>query len=65
MERDGETGSGRLYSLSDFGTSGPGFPRLGKNYMNGHLEDGFGAIDDVDLSNAFAEALGLEGGEVR
>lgn len=63
VERDEETGSSRLYSLSDFGTSGPGSPRLGKNYMNGYLEDRFGAIDDVDLSDAFAEALGLEGGE--
>ena len=48
-------------------SSTPTTPSTSKNYMNGHLEDGFGAIDDVDLSisNAFAEALGLEGGEVR
>lgn len=53
VERDEATGLSQHYSLSDFGTAGPGGVRQGKDYMRGYFLDRYGAIDDIDFTPVF------------
>ncbi|WP_322150513.1 ATP-binding protein [Paratractidigestivibacter sp.] len=53
VERDLRTGNSQHYSLSDFGTSGPGGVRQGKDYMKGYFLDRYGAISDIDFTPIF------------
>lgn len=65
VERDESTGFSEHYSLSDFGTSGPGGVRQGKDYMRGYFLDRYGAIEDIDFSPVFEDVMGArpEGGD--
>ena len=53
VERDAKTGESQHYSLSDFGTAGPGGVRQGKDYMKGYFLDRYGAISDIDFTPVF------------
>lgn len=63
VERDPKTGSSEHYSLSDFGTSGPGGVRQGKDYMKGYFLDRYGAIEDIDFTPVFEEVMDSNKGE--
>ncbi len=62
VERDAETGNSQHYSLSDFGTSGPGGVRQGKDYMRGYFLDRYGAISDIDFTPIFERIVEARGG---
>lgn len=57
VERDEATGQSQHYSLSDFGTAGPGGVRQGKDYMKGYFLDRYGAISDIDFTPVFERML--------
>lgn len=54
VERDEETGASSLYSLSDFKTYGTE-GRNNADYMKNYFLDRYGAIKDIDFSQAFIE----------
>ena len=60
VERDEATGLSQHYSLSDFGTTGPGGARQGKDYMKGYFLDRYGAINDIDFAPVFEHMLESE-----
>lgn len=60
VERDEATGLSQHYSLSDFGTAGPGGVRQGKDYMKGYFLDRYGAINDIDFTPVFERMLETE-----
>ena len=60
VERDEATGLSQHYSLSDFGTTGPGGARQGKDYMKGYFLDRYGAINDIDFTPVFEHMLESE-----
>ncbi len=57
-ERD-DAGS-QLYSLSDFGTSGPNGVRKNEDYMNNYFVNRYGAIKDIDFAPIFEELMSRE-----
>lgn len=67
VERDEDTSIGRLYSLADFGTSGPNGVRNTADYMKNYFISQYGAIKNIDFSEVFVKALldaeeGVSGG---
>lgn len=62
VERDETTGQSQHYSLSDFGTSGPGGVRQGKDYLKGYFLDRYGAINDIDFTPLFEHLIETDRG---
>ena len=60
VEQDDDTHCSYHYSLSDFGTSGPGGVRKNDDYMKNYFVDRYGAIRDIDLTPVFQELLQKE-----
>lgn len=57
LERDEETNNSNLYSLSDFGTSGPNGVRNTADYMKNYFINRYGAIKYVDFSEIFEDVV--------
>lgn len=53
VQRNPDTGSSELYSLSDFGTAGKEGVRNSTDYMKYYLNYSYGAIEDVDFAPVF------------
>lgn len=60
VERDEETNSSVLYSLSDFGTTGEKAVRLHEDYMKNYFISQYGAIMDIDFTPIFEELIDNE-----
>lgn len=57
VERDKETKSSILYSLSDFKTNGKVSVRNTTDYMKNYFINRYGAIEDIDFSNIFKNII--------
>lgn len=53
VQRNPDTGSSELYSLSEFGTSGKTGVRNSTDYMKYYLNYRYGAIEEVDFTSIF------------
>ena len=61
VERDDESHYSRLYSLSDFGTTGEKGVRKHADYMKNYFVSEYGAIKDIDFTPIFEEIIASEG----
>lgn len=59
IERNGETS--KIYTLSDFGTSGDSQVKNSTDIMKNYLTGKYGAINYIDFSEVIADALQLNG----
>lgn len=62
VERDDESHYSKLYSLSDFGTSGDKGVRKHADYMKNYFISEYGAIKDIDFTPIFEEIITSESG---
>lgn len=60
VERDDESHFSRLYSLSDFGTTGDKGVRKHDDYMKHYFVSEYGAIKDIDFTSLFEEMIESE-----
>lgn len=60
VERDDNSHSSVIYSLSDFGTSGSNGVRKHEDYLKNYFISRYGAIKDIDFTPVFEEILSLE-----
>lgn len=60
VERDDESHYSRLYSLSDFGTTGEKGVRKHADYMKNYFVSEYGAIKDIDFTPIFEEIIASE-----
>lgn len=61
VERDDDSHYSRLYSLSDFGTTGEKGVRKHADYMKSYFVSEYGAIKDIDFTPIFEEIIASEG----
>lgn len=61
VERDDESHFSKLYSLSDFGTTGDKGVRQHADYMKNYFVSEYGAIKDIDFTPIFEEIIASEG----
>ena len=60
VQRNHDTGTSEVYSLSDFGTSGKKGVRNSTDYMKYYLNYNYGAIEDVDFTSVFENIVNDE-----
>lgn len=60
VERDDESHFSKLYSLSDFGTTGEKGVRKHADYMKSYFVSEYGAIKDIDFTPIFEEIIASE-----
>lgn len=61
VERDDDSHYSKLYSLSDFGTTGDKGVRKHADYMKSYFVSEYGAIKDIDFTSIFEEIIASEG----
>jgi AAA15 family ATPase/GTPase len=61
VERDDDTNSSVIYSLSDFGTTGEKGVRKHEDYMKNYFISQYGAIKDIDFTPIFEELISQVG----
>jgi hypothetical protein len=61
VERDDEKHVSKLYSLSDFGTTGEKGVRKHADYLKNYFVSEYGAIKDIDFTPIFEEIIASEG----
>lgn len=61
VERDDDSHYSKLYSLSDFGTTGEKGVRKHADYMKSYFVSEYGAIKDIDFTPVFEEIIASEG----